>query len=135
MDHALAALVGHILDYSCGGLLVLTCFTVDPSSSSTFTTVAAGGFKIQYVDQTKSSGDYISDSFEIGGSLIPTLQMGLALHSTVTGGIMGIWYQTGESVSVNNRYLNLERQPVLAQVSPCLWYLIVVPRLHTCLVI
>lgn len=79
MDHALAALVGHILD-SCAGSCVLTCFTVD-SSSSTFTTVAVGGFKIQYVDQTGNSGGYISDNFEIGGSLVSALQMGLALHS------------------------------------------------------
>jgi hypothetical protein len=80
--------------------------------SSTFTTVAAGGFKIQYVDQTESSGDYTSDNFEIGGSLVSALQMGLALHSTVAVGIMVIGYQTGESVSANNKYPNLVDQLV-----------------------
>jgi hypothetical protein len=50
------------------------------------------------VDQTKSSGDYISDKFEIGISLVLALQMGLAQHSTVGVGIMEIGYQTGESV-------------------------------------
>jgi hypothetical protein len=113
MGHALAALVGHIFDSSSAGSLVLICFTVDPSSSSTFTTVAVGGFEIQYLDKTQSSGDYISDNFEIGGSLVSALQMGLALHSTVGVGIMGIGYQTDESVSAKNRYPNLVDQLVL----------------------
>lgn len=104
--------MGHILDTSCTGSLVLTCFIVDPSSSSTFTTVAAEGFKIEYVDQTQASGDYISDNFEIGGSIVSALQIGLALHSTVGVGIMGIGYQTGESVSAKNRYPNLVDQLV-----------------------
>jgi hypothetical protein len=38
--------------------------------------------------------------------------MGLALHSMVAVGIMGIGYQTGESVSANNRYPNLADQLV-----------------------
>jgi hypothetical protein len=81
--------------------------TVDPSSSSTFATVAAGGFKIKYLDNAQSSGDYISDNFEIGDSLVSALQMGLALHSTIGVGIMGIGYQTDEAVAVQNRYPNL----------------------------
>jgi hypothetical protein len=59
------------------------------------------------VDQLRSSGDYISDNFEIGGASVKGIQMGLALRSTVGIGIIGIGYRAGESVLPKNRYPNL----------------------------
>jgi Eukaryotic aspartyl protease len=92
---------------------MLMHFSVDSTKSSTFKTLIKGGFSIQYVDKSGSSGDYFSDAFEIGGAKITALQMGLAFKTTVGVGIMGIGYDTGESVtSVKNIYPNLIDQMV-----------------------
>lgn len=102
----------HVLSFCWTGSSVLTRLIVDPTASSTFKTVAQGGFRVEYLSQLKGSGDFISDNFEIGGFSVKALQMGLALHSTVGSGIMGIGYQAGESVSTENRYPNLIDQLV-----------------------
>jgi Eukaryotic aspartyl protease len=86
--------------------------SVDSQASSTFTSVAPGGFNISYADQSGSSGDYFTDNLQIGGATIKDLQMGLALKTTTSVGIMGIAYPVGESVANKNRYPNIIDQMV-----------------------
>jgi hypothetical protein len=70
---------------------------VDQTQSSTFKILEQNGFNISYVDGTGSSGDYISDTFTIGGGSISTFEMGLATDSSIGIGIMGIGYNTSEA--------------------------------------
>ncbi|ERS99543.1 uncharacterized protein SPSK_03287 [Sporothrix schenckii 1099-18] len=75
-----------------------TCsHTYDSSKSSTYKLVNSEGFDITYLDGTGSSGDYIADTFEIGGASIKALQMGLASQTIRGTGIMGISYSASES--------------------------------------
>src|SRR5271154_3562475 len=81
----------------------LTTFSVDdPSKSSTFKVIEVGGFNVMYEENTGSSGDYVSDTFTIGGATIKSLQMGLAYNTSIPTGIMGIGYDTGESPDANS---------------------------------
>lgn len=66
--------------------------TYDPSKSSTYSVVSQGAFSIQYVDGSGAEGDYIKDTFGIGGADIKALQMGLAENSTINSGLLGIGF-------------------------------------------
>ncbi|MCJ1285237.1 hypothetical protein MMC26_004577 [Xylographa opegraphella] len=73
----------------------------DPSQSSTVVQVVQGGFTIQY-DTPNSGvvGDYVQDNFGIGGMVIKNLTMAVATAADyVTTGIMGIGFDTDESVA------------------------------------
>jgi hypothetical protein len=70
---------------------------VDPSKSSTYKVAVQNGFSIQYQDQTGASGDYITDTFSIGGATIKALEMGLAYNSSSAVGVLGIGYQINEA--------------------------------------
>lgn len=72
---------------------------VDQTKSSTYKDVNPGGFDISYEDNSGSSGDYITDNFIIGGITIKNLEMGLALNTTVSSGLMGIGYDTNEAAT------------------------------------
>ncbi len=72
--------------------------TVDSSSSSTFKDIDQGGFKIEYVDGSGAKGDYVSDNFEIGGSTIKSLEMGLATTTVIGVGVAGIGYDSNEGI-------------------------------------
>lgn len=70
--------------------------TYDSSKSSTYKLVSSD-FDISYLDGTGSSGDYITDTFAIGGASIKALQMGYATQTVRGTGIMGISYSASES--------------------------------------
>jgi hypothetical protein len=56
------------------------------------------------VDQTKIAGDYINETFGIGGSTLKNMTMGLAKMSSETDtsspfqGIVGVGFNTGEAI-------------------------------------
>ncbi|KAI1800904.1 aspartic peptidase domain-containing protein [Daldinia bambusicola] len=66
--------------------------TYDPSKSSTYSVVSRDEFSIRYVDGSGAEGDYIRDTFSIGGASIEHLQMGLAENSTINSGLLGIGF-------------------------------------------
>jgi len=70
---------------------------VDSSKSSTYKVVDANGFDIEYEDQSGATGDYITDTFSIGGATIKALEMGLATKSSSSTGVMGIGYDVNEA--------------------------------------
>lgn len=69
----------------------------DSSKSSTFKVVGKGEFNIQYEDNSGATGDYVTDTFSIGGASIKTLEMGLAYNVTLDSGLMGIGYDANEA--------------------------------------
>ncbi|KAI0423566.1 aspartic peptidase domain-containing protein [Xylaria sp. FL1042] len=83
-----------------------TCLaTYDPTSSSTYALVDRDGFSIQYLDSSGAEGDYIKDTFHIGGASIKALQVGLAENSTINSGLLGIGFNT--NVAALDTYRNI----------------------------
>ncbi|KKY37603.1 putative acid protease [Diaporthe ampelina] len=82
----------------------------DQSQSSTFEVVVPEGFQIQYLDGSTASGDYITDHFEIGDTVIESLQMGLANQTASGTGVLGIGFTANEVAEVP--YPNLVDQMV-----------------------
>ncbi|KAI0999760.1 hypothetical protein K3495_g8438 [Podosphaera aphanis] len=70
--------------------------------SNTFALVSANEFNISYVDGSGAMGDYFQDSFALGGFTLSNFEMGLARHTTIGTGIMGIGYNNSEA-NVNLR--------------------------------
>jgi hypothetical protein len=66
--------------------------------------VAPDEFQITYVDQTKIAGDYINETFVIGGASVTKMTMGLAKQSSEQDttsefqGIVGVGFDTGEAI-------------------------------------
>jgi hypothetical protein len=89
------------LQYFYGACLA----TYDPAESSTYSLVDRGGFAIQYVDNSGAEGDYIKDTFHIGGTSIDALQVGLASSSTINSGLLGIGFNT--NVAALKPYRNI----------------------------
>ncbi|KFY09490.1 hypothetical protein V492_05473 [Pseudogymnoascus sp. VKM F-4246] len=84
--------------------------TFDSTKSSTYKKLISGGFEIQYVDETESSGDYISETVSFMGqnksnNAIKELQIGLAKKSTLPVGVMGVGYNS--SVAAEDVYSNI----------------------------
>ena len=75
----------------------LTVCAVTSSDSSTFDTIEEEAFNISYVDGSASLGDYVQDTFSIGGATVNNFEMGLALDTSINIGIMGISYNTSEA--------------------------------------
>lgn len=90
--------------------------TVDPSQSSTFEVVVPDGFQIQYLDGSTASGDYVTDHFEIGDTVIDSLQMGLANQTASGTGVLGIGFTANEAAEV--AYPNLVDQMVAQNFIP-----------------
>lgn len=90
--------------------------TVDPSQSSTFEVVVPDGFQIQYLDGSTASGDYVTDHFEIGDTVIESLQMGLANQTASGTGVLGIGFTTNEAAQTP--YPNLVDQMVQQNFIP-----------------
>jgi hypothetical protein len=65
------------------------------NSSSTYSYIASD-FNISYADGSSASGDYVSDTFTIGGTTLAELQFGIGYTSTLSRGILGIGYQINE---------------------------------------
>ncbi|KAI1077692.1 mitochondrial elongation factor g 1-like protein [Whalleya microplaca] len=89
----------------------------DQGASSTSSTVGEGEFKISYVDGSSSSGDYIADTFEIGGATLKNMTMGLGQRTDIPYGLVGVGYALNEAIvassgSTSDVYDNL---PVLLQ--------------------
>lgn len=72
----------------------------DTSKSSTYKLVQEGLFSIQYADGSGVDGDYIQDSFTVGGQTIKELTMASATQdSSNNAGIMGIGLAERESIT------------------------------------
>ncbi|PMD65086.1 aspartic proteinase precursor [Hyaloscypha bicolor E] len=69
--------------------------TYTANSSSTYSYIASD-FNISYVDGSGASGDYVSDTFTIGGTKLDKLQFGIGYTSSSSDGILGIGYQINE---------------------------------------
>jgi Eukaryotic aspartyl protease len=89
-------------------------------ASSSYHLLAAGIFSISYVDNTRITGDYIQDTFHVGGATIPKMTMGLAKASAESDttsdfeGILGIGFDHGEAyyAQTGESYPNLISQLV-----------------------
>ncbi|KAI1764718.1 acid protease [Hypoxylon sp. FL1150] len=89
----------------------------DSSKSTTFTVVGKDEFTISYVDGSSSSGDYVADTFQIGGATLDNMTMGLGRKTDIPYGLVGVGYALNEAIvastqSTSNSYDNL---PVLMQ--------------------
>lgn len=69
------------------------------NDSSTYEYVGSY-FNISYVDGSGATGDYVTDSFTIGGTTLTDLQFGIGYDSTAAQSILGIGYPINE-VQVN----------------------------------
>lgn len=74
------------------------------------------GFQIQYLDGSTASGDYITDHFEIGDTVIESLQMGLANETASGIGVLGIGFTANEAAETP--YPNLVDQMVAQDFIP-----------------
>ncbi|KAL7620139.1 hypothetical protein AAE478_009132 [Parahypoxylon ruwenzoriense] len=89
----------------------------DESASDTFSVVSTNDFSISYVDGSHSRGDYVADTFEIGGAALKNMTMGLGLETDIPYGLVGVGYALNEAIvagsgSTSEVYDNL---PVLMQ--------------------
>ncbi|KAI1770780.1 mitochondrial elongation factor g 1-like protein [Hypoxylon cercidicola] len=89
----------------------------DERASSSLTVVGEDEFTISYVDGSSSRGDYITDTFEIGGATIDNMTMGLGLRTDIPYGLVGVGYALNEAIvastqSASSSYDNL---PLLMQ--------------------
>ncbi|KAI0522302.1 aspartic peptidase domain-containing protein [Xylaria bambusicola] len=83
-----------------------TCLaTYNPDNSSTYELVDRDAFSIQYLDTSGAEGDYIRDTFHVGGASIKALQVGLAENSTINSGLLGIGFST--NVAASDPYPNI----------------------------
>ena len=69
--------------------------TYAANSSSTYQYLN-GEFNITYVDNTGSSGDYVSDVVKLGGVTLQNQQFGIGYESSSQEGVLGIGYPTNE---------------------------------------
>ncbi|KAI2622373.1 acid protease [Hypoxylon sp. NC1633] len=89
----------------------------DETASDSFSVVGKSDFDISYVDGSHSRGDYIADTFEIGGAKLSNMTMGLGLSTDIPYGLIGVGYALNEAIvgstqSASSSYDNL---PVLMQ--------------------
>lgn len=83
------------------------------TESKTYKLVARNAFQIQYQDNSQIEGDYFSDTVVIGKKSITNTQMGLARYASRGVGILGIGFQSGESIAATDPdliYPNLVNQ-------------------------
>lgn len=84
-----------------------------PSLSKTYKLVPRNAFQIQYQDDSQIEGNYFTDTVGLGNKSITNMQMGLARSASRGVGIMGIGFQSGESIASTNPdliYPNLVNQ-------------------------
>ncbi|KAI1393027.1 acid protease [Hypoxylon trugodes] len=102
----------------------------DESSSSTTTVVGEGDFSINYVDGSHSKGDYITETFEIGGATLKNMTMGLGLSTDIPYGLVGVGYTLNEANvsdtgSTSSQYDNLpllmQKEGLIATNAYSLW--------------
>lgn len=98
----------------CSKYDLCTDGSFDPDKSSSFSDIN-DQFQIAYVDNTEIQGDYIQDTFIIGGANVTDQLMGLALQANINPsttafqGIIGVGYPSGESIvgQGGNEYPNI----------------------------
>jgi hypothetical protein len=66
------------------------------NSSSTYKFVSSN-FSISYVDGSGASGDYVTDTLQIGGQSLKNFQFGVGYSSTTSQGVLGIGYSLNEA--------------------------------------
>ncbi|ESZ94988.1 hypothetical protein SBOR_4608 [Sclerotinia borealis F-4128] len=69
--------------------------TYTANSSSTYAFVSSD-FNISYVDGSGAAGDYVTDTFTLGGTRLDKLQFGIGYTSSSSQGILGIGYKINE---------------------------------------
>lgn len=69
------------------------------SASKTYKLYARNAFQIKYQDDSHIEGDYFKDTVVIGNSSITSMQLGLATSASRGVGILGIGFQSGESIA------------------------------------
>ncbi|KAA8572440.1 hypothetical protein EYC84_003060 [Monilinia fructicola] len=79
--------------------------TYSANSSSTYAFVSSD-FNISYVDGSGASGDYVTDTFTIGGTTLDKLQFGIGYTSSSAEGILGIGYKINERKMVTDGLIN-----------------------------
>jgi len=84
-------------------------FSANDSTSYTYVNSV---FNISYVDGSGAAGDYVTDTFRIGGATVEDFQFGIGYESTSPEGILGIGYTINE-VAVNRA--GLDAYPNLPQ--------------------
>ncbi|PHH55397.1 putative aspartic-type endopeptidase opsB [Ceratocystis fimbriata CBS 114723] len=98
--------------------------TYNPNSSSTYQYVGSY-FNITYMDGTSASGDYVTDTFTIGGSNLTNFQFGIGYSSSSSQAILGIGYPINE-VQVGRAgmdpYANLPQKMVDESLIPSRTY-------------
>ncbi|KAL5612788.1 hypothetical protein BROUX41_004128 [Berkeleyomyces rouxiae] len=69
--------------------------TYNPNASSTYSYVGSY-FNITYMDGTSAAGDYVTDTFSLGGSTLSDFQFGIGYSSSSSQAILGIGYPANE---------------------------------------
>lgn len=92
----------------------------DPSKSSTYQLLSAGGFNITYVGPGDSdAGDWATDTVSVaGGPPIQNLQFGVATTGADKHGVVGLGYDTNEAWSPNGNYPSIMDQMVAQNIIP-----------------
>ena len=71
--------------------------TYNANDSSSYKYVNSD-FTIKYADGTGAQGDYVTDTFSMGGATIQNQQFGVGYQSTSSEGVMGIGYPKLEAI-------------------------------------
>ncbi|KAJ2906290.1 putative aspartic-type endopeptidase OPSB [Zalerion maritima] len=77
----------------------------DPDDSSTYELVDENGFSITYLDGREIEGDYFNDTVTIDDKEILAQQLGIALTSADTEGLMGLGLRSG--VAADEEYTTI----------------------------
>lgn len=98
------------------------------TASRTYKLVGRNAFQIQYQDDSQIEGDYFTDTVILGNKSITSMQMGLARTASRGVGIMGIGFQSGESIASTDTSLvypnlvnQLKNQKFINSLAYSLW--------------
>jgi Eukaryotic aspartyl protease len=100
--------------------------TFNANGSSSYTYVNSE-FQIQYADGSYATGDYATDTLNIGGTAIKNVPFGIGYESTSPEGVMGIGYMTNEAAvsTTGSSYFNLpsimKQAGIIESMSYSLW--------------
>lgn len=96
--------------------------------SKTYKLVARNAFQIKYQDNSQIEGDYFTDTLVLGDKNITNMQMGLARTASRGVGILGIGFQSGESIAATdpdsiypNLVNQLQNQKYIKSLAYSLW--------------
>ena len=85
------------VDPSSGNIPCSISGTYNANQSSTYKYVNSE-FEIKYADGTGAQGDYVTDTFNMGGATIQNQQFGVGYNSSSSEGVMGIGYPNLEAI-------------------------------------